>query len=170
MKFTEVRSIYDYKEGPETSSCFELTVLDKDKNLIDADKYLISYLKKNHPGLKAQIISKLVDSCYFLEKVANGRLITSNEPVLKDNSSGNHISMKKVSLTNLCNNLEEQLRFPVDNRADTINLFDIELDFEERNVVDLNGQLYKIGLKLSLKKNVNIKYLVFKKETIHQKS
>jgi len=170
LDFTEVRSIYDFKEGTDALSCFEVTVINKDKDSIDPNKYLISYLKTNHPGIRAEIINKVVDSCYCLEKADNGKLSITKELITESASRGNLISLKKVSLNKLCNTFEEQLRIPINNDADHENFFDVELSYNHGDIADLDRQLNKLGLKLTLRKNISIKYLIFKKEILNYKS
>lgn len=162
---TEVRAIYDHPQSFQSYSCFELTVLEKDRNKVNPEKMIIDSLEKNHSEIKASIVKRPADSCYVLEKINQSSNDHNGSKTNEEYIQGNHFIGKGVNLSKVSVFLEEQLRVPVENEADSDGVYDIDLQYNYNGIEEINLQLSKIGLRLRLEKNKMIKYLLFEKKS-----
>jgi hypothetical protein len=162
---SEVRAIYNYSENLEAYSCFDLNVLKNEKT--SPENLMINYLQKTYPEIKAKIVKHVADSCYVLEKINGAIVKRSKNNIAEEVIRGNYFNGTKTTLNRICLYLEEQLRTPVENSADN-KYYDIEFEFHDRDINDLNKQLASRGLKLTFTKNKKLKYLLFQKRAVDQ--
>jgi thiol-disulfide isomerase/thioredoxin len=160
---SEVRTVYDFAQGLENYSSFDMRVLRVKKT--NPDQLMINYLEKEYPEIKAKVVKLIADSCYVLEKIKGGNISQSNDAITNETIRGNYFKGNKTPLKKVCFFLEEQLRIPVENLAGK-KLYDIEFEYHYGDIDDLNKQLALSGLRLTLVKNKLIKYLVFQKNVI----
>lgn len=155
---TEVRTKYNYS-GPISNLCFDMSYTYEDMLKTTPEQEYLNYLKKNHPEVKASIKKVKVDSGYYLVRTTGVTIKPSIAPVRKREIQGPSLKAERIKTRMLINFLEEQIRVPIEDKTGLDDFYDFDLAFKYEDPQALNTQLAKYGLKLELKRNVEMDML-----------
>lgn len=143
----------------KTYFCFDLSIANKDLGKYPPERPMISFLKKTHPEITAEIEDSRVDSCYYLEKDYHTLIKESEFLTTRIEQLGSSFTADKASVNLLIHFLEEQINVPIENKSGLKGLYNFQITYKYEDPKNLNIQLARYGLKLVKKNKVKIKML-----------